>query len=61
MEKVILILVIIILALLSSCNSLENVNENLCDKIKDEKSCRTAINCQLEYNNQLKFVKCNPK
>lgn len=59
-KKIILILVIIILVL-SSCKSLENVNENLCDKIKDKESCRTAFNCQPEYNNQSEFIKCNPR
>ena len=53
--------IVLILLFLSSCSYLKNH----CDG-KDEQSCTSSVfkivfSCQPEYNNQHKFVKCNPK
>ncbi len=61
-KNTILMLVIIILVLLTSCSI---AKEQSCN-IPDERACKQQSFflfplCQPEYNNQSEFIKCNPR
>lgn len=58
-KNAILILVIIILVLCGCV--VEEVSKTICPQFNNENDCLSAEHCQSEYDNQSKFVKCNPK